>query len=304
MEEIRRAIGIIEALDLSKVTIDDIKEPVTTLLRGHCLTAPSFSPPLRLHRARKMDELPKFLADIGAPPPGMVRFDQRCNRAGQSMFYCSSARNAPFFEVHVGVGDLLVLSEWCTKVRLMVNHVGYVRSNFARLESSRVCPDWEVGPARFDPTDEMRVVDESLSSFFSVDVPVGREDLYKRTVAVAEKLIPEPTAEGAHRFVGLMYPTIPMNGNCDNFALKPDFVERGVEFVRAEFLRIRVIDGMKIEFDILDFANSAGADGVLGWKGRPGQWVLPRMADTLQFRGDGQGEWVALNTNGEVVPME
>ncbi len=251
-----------------------------------------------------MDEPPRLLADISAPPPGRIAKDQRCNRAGQSLFYCSSARNAPFFEVHAGVGDRLVLSEWRTEVRLMVNHVGYAGSSFTQLQSTRDCPDWVGGDSTSRPTDKPRRVDEFLSSFFSVDVPDGREELYKRTIAVAEKLMPEPTVEGAYRFDGLMYPTIPMSGNCENFALKPDFVDRGIEFVRAEFLEIRSIDGMRIEFDILEFANSARSDGVLEWKRRPGQWVLPGPGDILRLRADEQGAWVAVNEKGEEVPRE
>ena len=148
------------------------------------------------------------------------------------------------------------------------------------------------------------MIDEFFSSFFSVDVQDGQERLYKATIAITEMLIPEPTEQGAFRFDGLMYPTIPMNGNCENFALKSGFIERGVAFVKAEYLTIRQIDGMQMQFDILDFANSVRADGTLDWKGRPGRWVLKEKGDQLRVSVGEQGEWIAHDMNGNPVPME
>ena len=250
-------------MDLSAVSTDQMKEQIGVLLKGHVISAPIFDPGMRLYRARKMTSLPTSLAEIGAPPPSKVKSDQRCNRAGESLFYCSAARNAPFFEVHGQTGDHLVLSEWRTTAKMTVNHIGYTRPTFERLRSTRSAPSW--GPPRPAPlvSDRTRTIDELFSSFFAVDVQGGQEHLYKATIALTEKFIPEPSVEGAFRFDGLMYPTIPMNGNCENFALKLEFVERAVAFVKAEYLVIRQIEGMQMKFDILDFANSI-CDGKLG----------------------------------------
>jgi hypothetical protein len=302
-EQIRKAIDALRRLDLSTVSIEEIKEYVKILLTGHQLSAPIFNPPVRLHRARKMKTLPSLLKEIGAPPPDKVLYDQRCNRAGESLFYCSSARNAPFFEVHAEVGDQLVLSEWCTTVKMTVNHIGYTHSNFTRLQSTRECPNWANSTPSFQPTDKMRLVDEFFSSYFSIDVRDGQEHPYRATIAMTEKLIAAPTVPGAFRFDGLMYPTIPMNGNCENFALKREFVERGVEFVKAEYVKIRVIDGMKMNMDTLDFANSLRPDGGLEWKGRPGRWVV-KPGQQVKVSVDEQGEYICHDTSGNLVPME
>jgi hypothetical protein len=301
-EQIREAIDALRSLDLANATVDEVKEHVQVLVTGHSICAPIFDPPIKLYRARKVELLPTFLREIGAPPPEKVVLDQRCNRAGQSLFYCSTARNAPFFEVHAQVGDGLVLSEWRTLTKMTVNHVGYTQSNFTQLQSGRECPDWS--KASFQPTDKMRMVDEFFSSFFSVDVPKGQEPLYKATIAITEQLIPIPTEPGPVRFDGLMYPTIPMKGNCENFALRKEFVEHGVAFVKADYIKIRAIEGTQITFDKLDFANSVRADGALEWKGRLGQWTIRQHGGTLQFSVNEQGEWIARDMNGEVVPME
>jgi len=292
-EQIRKAIDTLKSVDLSKTSVDELKEQITVLLKGHHISAPAFFPSISLRRARKMNTLPMFLNEIGAPPPDKVRYDQRCNRAGQSLFYCCAARNAPFFEVHAKVGHQLVLSEWRTRINVTVNHVGYTRSNFVHLQSTRECPNWSSSTPTPQPTNEARLIDEFFASLFCVDVQPGQEHLYRATIALTEKLIPEPTEPGAVQFDGVMYPTIPMSGNCENFALKPEFIQRGVEFVKAEYVRIRAVDGMVMTFDTLDFANSVRADGALDWRGRPGHWVLRGKGEQLRFGVNEQGEWEA-----------
>lgn len=303
-EEIRKAIEALRSLELASASIDDVKQHVRILLKGYTISVPIFDPAVRLYRARKITPLPTSSAEIGAPPPDKVLSNQRCNRAGESLFYCSSARNAPFFEIHAQVGDHLVLSEWRTTERMTVNHVGYTRSNFGRLESTRSTPSWGPPIPAAHASEGTRLVDEFFSSFFSIDVQEGQEHLYKATIAMTEALIPEPSEQGAFQFDGLMYPTIAMHGNCENFALKAKFVARGMAFVKAEYLRIRKVEGMQMQFDILDFANSIGGCGMLDWKGRPGHWVLKQKGDQLQMGVDEQGEGIARDMNGNPVPME
>jgi hypothetical protein len=299
-EEFRVALEALRGSDLSAVSIDQVKEHIAVLLKGHAVSVPIFDPGIRLYRARKMS-LPASLAEIGAPPPDKVLSDQRCNRAGRSLFYCSSARNAPFFEVHAQVGDHLVLSEWRTTAKMTVNHVGYTLPTFKGLKSTRSAPTWGSPRPAGLVSDRTRTIDEFFSSLFAVDAKEGQEHLYKVTIAITEKFIPEPTVEGAFRFDGLMYPTIPMNGNCENFALKSEFVERAVAFVKAEYLIVKQIEGMKMKFDILDFSNSV-SDGKLEWKGRPGRWVLQK-GEQVQVTVE-QGEWIARDLNGNIVPID
>lgn len=91
-----------------------------------------------------------------------------------------------------------------------------------------------------------------------------------------------------------------MNGNCENFALKSEFVARGVAFVKAEYLAIKEIEDMQMKFDILDFANSV-REGKLEWRGRPGRWVVEK-SEQVQLSLE-QGEWMARDSNGNPVPM-
>jgi hypothetical protein len=301
-EQIGKAIDALKGLSLSEVSIDEVKQHIQVLLTGHSLSVPIFDPPIKLHRARKMNILPSSLKEIGAPPAEKVLCNQRCNRAGESFFYCSSARNAPFFEIHAEVGDRIVISEWQTTKKMTVNHVGYTSANFARLQSGRASPDWSKATPSFKGTERTRLVDEFLSSYFSVDVRDGQEHLYTATIAITEKLIPIPTVADGFPFDGLMYPTMPMSGNCENFALRPDFVERAVAFSKAEYVTVKAIEGMKMDLGILDFANSVQPDGNLNWKGRPGKWtVAPGRTVRVSVE---HGEYVVHDEDGNPVSMD
>jgi hypothetical protein len=218
------------------------------------------------------------------------------------MFYCSSERNAPFFEIHPQVGDRLVLSEWVTMSPAVVNQVGYSRSNFEHLRSTRECPDWNQRAMRSPGFREQhRLVTEFLGGLFSANIPDGQEYLYKVTIAITEHLIPADVPEGAVRFDGLMYPTIAMSGNCDNFAFRSEFVARSLAFVKAKHLAIQEIDGMRIRFNVLDVADAATESGTLDWR-QPGWTVKEHSAMT--FIPAENGAWVAYAPDGTIVPPE
>lgn len=296
-EAIREAIAAVERLDLSAVSIEEIKDQLTSVFRGYVVSTPVFDPGLTLYRARILPEKPELLSDIAAPPPTLVSHSQRCNRAGESMFYSSSARNAPFFERHAKPGQNVVLSKWRTTERLLVNNVGYTTETFGRLQSTRDCPQWHRGSPPPRLSSEANVlISEFLASTFSADIPEGSEDRYKLTIAITEKLI------STGMFGGLIYPTIPMNGNADNFALKPKFVSTGLTFVRAEYIAIDSIEGKKMAVRYLDIATDVSDSGRLTWKGRPGQWVKNK-GDSLIFTVE-NGEWVARDHSGNIVEPE
>ncbi len=216
------------------------------------------------------------------------------------MFYCSSARNAPFFEVDSQIGDRLVLSEWKTISHLLVNNIGYSRPNFKALGSNRECPDWSGGKElKSRLRDQQRSLTEFLGELFSTNVPDGQEYLYKPTIAITEKYVPADVRLGTVIFDGLLYPTIPMAGSCENFALRPQFVARGLAFVKAEYIVIRDVQGMRVTFDVLNVANAISASGDLHWKGRLPQWQLTCQGAELTFTAE-NGQWIARRPDGTI----
>jgi hypothetical protein len=213
------------------------------------------------------------------------------------MLYCSTARQGPFFECQPSEGDTLTLVSWRTTAPILVNHVGYTKDAFAALESNRMHASWGPGPIPHFPLEGVPEIAAFLAEQFTRRVAKGNEHYYKVTVAVAEHLFQ------AAIFDGLLYPTIVMQANCDNFAIKPAYVEVNLQFRRAEFVRIDRVKEFAFDITVLDTATKLDPDGTICWKGRLDQWVLRNQGDTLIFTAE-NGNWVARDPSGRTVEPE
>jgi len=295
VEEILAAICDIENLDLKSVSIEEIYIRLKPLFQGYVVVAPIFNPGMLVYRARKVDvKRPAFRSEIGAPPSSKNRANQRCNQGEQPLFYCCSDRSAPFFELHAREGDLMVLSTWKTTKPLLANHIGFTQSALTSLGSARECPKWGGDSQTTTQTELNQKIEHFLAEKFTKDVQAGEEDLYKLTIAMTDHLIP------GEMFGGLIYPTIPMNGNGDNLALKPGFASDGLSLIRAEFLVIKRLEGRTMESEVLDTATSCAENGSIIWKGHPDQWTLNNKGDQLLFTAE-NGRWVVRDTSGNTV---
>ena len=101
-----------------------------------------------------------------------------------------------------------------------------------------------------------------------------------------------------------MYPTMAMQANCDNLALKPHFVDGGLRFDRAEFVAVRTIEqgpdgGRVFKVDVTDTAAALGASGEIVWKGHFDRWSIGPGGELIVTVEDGQ--YVAKDTAGNVV---
>ena len=242
--QIHEAMASVRALNLQQTSVDELKEKFRILLAGHTLIGWFLAPGTRLHRARKISgRHPSYLTDLGPPPAYFVKSDQRCNRAGESMFYCSSARNGPFFEVHSQVGDRLVLSEWKTTAELLMNTVGFTPESFARLKSSRECPKLGDVKSAMTSLETVRRIEDFFAAMFVVEISSGEEHLYRPSIAITEKFVPRNVPDGCVQFAGLMYPTIAMLANCENYAFRTEVFDNDMSFEKAELLEVKAIEG-------------------------------------------------------------
>lgn len=215
------------------------------------------------------------------------------------MFYCTNAKPAAFFEARPRVGDRFVLSRWMTTAVLLVNHVGYTDAALRILGTSRS----DIGVGRDDRTihtDEADAeVDTFLAEEFTKPVPHGTRfaHRYKLSAVIAERMI------GGDILHGLMYPTVAMQGNAENFALKPSYVESSVEFVKASLVEITHVDGLKAKLNTLDTATRIDAHGSIQWKGHGDRWTLRKQGDEVRLIFE-DGEWVGRDSDGNIVPPD
>jgi hypothetical protein len=275
------AIAAIRALDLRSATIEEISHLLNPIFRGYQIIAPIFEPGITLFRSRICDK-PSHISALLAPPPEITKLG-RVNREGKPVFYCCTSRQAPFFESQPGEGQTVAITRWVTTARLMVNHVGYTAGAFSALASNREQASW--GPRPITQLNEP--VSAFLAEVFTQIVPRGSEFKYKLSVAIAERLFLLDD-----KFGGLLYPTVAMRANADNFALKLPYAREHLRFQRAEYARIEKVQDFAFNTTVLDTATELGADGSICWKGRLDPWPIRKKGDALIFTVE-DGRWVA-----------
>jgi hypothetical protein len=262
--EVNKAISAIRTLDLKTTSIEEIMMILRPLFDGYIVHAPVFDPGLRLFRGR-IYKKPVHIRELSYPPPDHTPIG-RANREGCPVLYCCTMRDVPFFESRPKLGETVAIVHWETTAKLLVNHVGYGIDNFERLGSNRKHGSWFAGP-RPGPADEVnRVISDFLADVFTRRVPKGSEEMYKLSIAIAEYLFTDDTLDG------LIYPTVEMRGNADNFALKRRYADTNLRFLKAEYARIDAVLEFRYKITVLDFATALSPDWRFLWNAPFGYW--------------------------------
>lgn len=296
LEEIEKRILEINNTDLQQSNIDDLNELLSVLFRGYTLRAPRFHEGLILYRGIPYSQKPQKLVDLSYPPLEFAK-SNRASRDGEQIFYCSNLENVPFFELNLQPGERLVVSKWKTTRRLLVNNVGYADKNFEKLKAGRKNGNWWDD---IKPTEENQQLDQNflirdfLATKFSQPISPENEDYYKLTIAIAEHHFKSDI------FYGLIYPTIQMRGNADNFAIKKSFVDSGgLQFLEVYFIEITEVLDFKYNINRIDWANSISPNGIIEWKGRIPQWSI-EPGQELKFSVKDE-KWIATDNDGNII---
>ena len=296
--QIRSSIKNIQNLDLLTVNIDIIKEHIGLLSNAYIVGSPIIAKRSKLFRGVIWDEKPKNVAQVSYPPKDSVKNLHRAGRKGESLFYCSTAREAPFWELGVKAGDSLVISHWETREPLVVNNVGYHSDVFSNLNSDRTCPNWWHNNELVESLSANELIKAFFSQEFAKKIIDGQEHLYKISIAIAEHHFQQ------NIFSGLLYPTLAMKANADNLVLKPEVVDSYLKLTKVEYILVEeVFENAHFNVKILDFANSFDSNGLIQWKGRLPQWVLREKGEILKFSVE-NNQWVARNEIGEILEPE
>jgi len=200
-----------------------------------------------------MSDRPSNVSEIGVPPKEYSQKNQRCNRAGQPMFYCSDHPSAPLAEVGVKVGDRVVISQWITTKPLLVMQVGYSQETFDKLGIRKPrAPEWMNVPDTIPRGGEEshREVNSYLSDLFTERVPDGDEHLYVPSIAIAEAILSYDPMDHLGLFPedpdmkaeGIIYPTVALRASCENLALRAEFAHEALLLEAADFVEVVDID--------------------------------------------------------------
>jgi hypothetical protein len=278
----KRRLASLRHLDLRQHSIEDLTERVRELLEGQPLRCLEFAPGLLLYRGIPCEQLPERLADVSYPPAELVQHDQRANRAGAPMFYCSATWHPPFFEARVQPGDRIVISRWQTQAPLRILSFGYADTCADDPNSDR---ETALHHALANLPTPTREVAAFLTSTFTKTVHDDNQHHYRLSIAVAE------ACQLGQAFDGLLYPSAAMPSPAHNLALHPSCLDEGkLALHYVEHLRVNHVMTETIDVRSLDIARDTDADGRLQWLGQPGNWVLREKSTATNCQLEG-GEW-------------
>lgn len=298
LTDLRQYIERIRSIELRTSTIDEITQLLEPVLDGWVVGVPQFAPGAMLFRARQLEagQAPfRNLTDVSYSPPALATA-QRANREHDPLFYCAAGRDALFYELRARVGTRLVLTHYKTTAILTVNRIGFTPETFARLNAQRAVPEY--GRLRLDQYDNRdQLVNAFLSEVFCQQVSDSEKWRYKISIAIAERLLCSDFLQG------LLYPAVPMCGNMDNFALKPDYADRHLQPEFAETLWVTRVDEASITCEKEDEARSFSGDGTINWLGRKGEWQLRNEGEELILEAI-NGHWVARDIAGRIIDPE
>lgn len=296
-DDLLKSINRVRGFDLSVTDIESLRGEVRGLLPDNYVAVGRLiQPGTDFYRIVAYDSMPSRVDQISYPPTNVARSHGRCNRAGTSVFYCSNSRVAPHYEVDLKKGDRYVLSQWRSNQPMYVLLAGYTYSSVLQMGSDRL-------PASYIPEQQsplQSLFTEFLASEITKNVPPGREDEYKLTIAFAENQF-ESTISNSASLGALMYPTIPMKGNADNFVLRPSVVDEKLKLIEVAYHEITDINDGQLSTTEVDFACTTSSDGLLEWKGRQGQWKPDRPTNEIVTATAHEGRWVLTYEDGTVI---
>ncbi|MEO3406415.1 hypothetical protein AAFN85_21055 [Mucilaginibacter sp. CAU 1740] len=289
-ENIEKAILELAKVNFKTVTIKDLEELLFPFFAGYTINAPYFDPnEITILRGRICSK-PKYIEEITYPKPQYVNSYGRVNDIGQSMFYGSIGKSAPFKELNVKVGDTLIMGLWNIKDSMLLNHVGFTTKTRDALKSKRNLQDlYEFVKSTNGYNELNTLVYNYLADIFTWKIPVEETYRYKLSIAIANKLLMGDT------FSGVMYPSIALYGNTDNIVLKPEFVDKSLELIAVEYLKITSIDNDIFQYDTLDTATEVNESNEIMWTGRLLTWS---SNDSFSAINNGES-WVPHDKSGK-----
>ncbi len=194
-----------------------------------------------LYRAVKYSEMPLDVSQLSYPPVDMVRLN-RANLPGNPLFYCSGDPRTPFFELNIQAGDTVVLSKWRIANEILCIPLGYSEQIFAQLCSARKCPHI-IPPEKRHPN-ELKKPNSYIIDFFSEIFTCPEENRYTLTAVIAEKFLMKQLS------CGIVYPTIAMRANAENFAFTPHLVNESLFLLSAKWYRVDNVDNKSFSYTV------------------------------------------------------
>lgn len=294
LKELEDRITEIENLNSINLSIDDYKSKLKLLFIGYTINSINLNPGFLIYRGIKYERKPALLSHLSYPPINTCKMG-RANRHGVPVFYGATDKNVPFYELDAKPGERMVISEWTIQKDFIFNNVGYTEAVFKGLNSARAIPSF----SPYNNSRENVLVQNFLAKTFSQKISDNNNYLYKITNAIAEKHYSEGGISDALMFKGLVYPTIRMNANADNFAITQLAIDKGfLKFEKVEYIEILKGVNDSFSYKILDVAFNI-CNKEIQWKNLCKNWIVD-SSDEIYLVEEGN-EILAYDSLGEVI---
>jgi hypothetical protein len=297
----KEIIEELNKLNIEKIDSQIIPSLLDKLLSGFKNLSILFNPGLVVYRGIKYDEKPHSWKNIIYPPTEKAKINRASNE-GEQMFYCTTSKKAVFYELNVGIGSKLVITNWSLNSITNVVGIPYMEKILKQLGAQSTNEFLGSGTEYIDLSsgynkdDKMNLmIAEYLADSFCKSIE-GNLFLYKLTNAIAKKLIyGERTIPNSCE--GIFYPTIRYDANADNIAFLPTVIDRRkLNFDRAEFVEVKELHDDKYRYTILDFADTIKED-LIEWKNLSHAWTIDDEMKDIFFV-ENENEVEAYDSNG------
>lgn len=289
----RHRIEKLQSLNTETHDIDELKEKIETQgLKNEGIILDEGTP---IYRARIFENQPKQVPELSYPPEDIVGLN-RANRANNPIFYGSSGAGAAVFELNPDIGEKVAILKWQTMEEIFLNTVGYSSGVLGRLDSSREPED--IPGDGLDDTESRgnSMMRKYFAELFTQHVPENEKHHHKLTAAIAELWLSGEPIDG------IVYPTVRMWANQDNFAIETEVVDRALQPTSAEFIEIQGKENKEIEMEVLDTSRTV-QNGEIQWNGHGRQWVLESDGAWGEFKAEDGRLKLEDSGSGGAIPQ-
>jgi hypothetical protein len=253
---------------LKKHDIDTLKRFIRHKLGGYKVAIKDTTTDRPLYRGVLCAEPPATIDRVSYPPTAAVTKLGRVNRVGKSVFYCSVAAPAVFYELRAKQGDIIALSEWEQTEPLWMHNLGYHEAVLRKMGVRNFGIRSQLTNAIPNETKENAKLKFQLSRAFTEDIVDGQEYRYKQSIAINELLFdgasPLPTyADGSKydRAAGTVYPAMRMHGAAGKLAIWPEFVDSSLRIKTVRHVLVEAADEASASYTFLNVGMSDAFSG-------------------------------------------
>jgi hypothetical protein len=276
-----------------------LQELLSVVIKGLTTNIFESSGGLSLYRAIKYADKPLLVAEISYPPKEYAKIN-RANDMGEQVFYCSTIKKVPFYELNADVGDKLIISRWTNVAPLILNNIGYQNEELHELARNYQMEYCE----NINTINQINEDNRNAISFFknAFSKKIEAQEYKKLTIAIARKFYDTSLTfkNRTTEWSGLLYHTTRLDGVADNIVLKKEILDFGLVIVQEiEYVEIIEVKNDRYVYKLLDFAYMV-EDGKIKWINPVNTWIMTDETEDFYF-GETESGFALYTADGEII---